>query len=71
MKIDITSPDGNTLTALGHATRFMRQARLDATDIIALRAAVMTAKTAEEARSAITKATMGCIEFYDPREDDQ
>jgi thiamine monophosphate synthase len=71
MKIDITAPEGNTFAALGIATQFMRQARRDAADIVALRKAVMSAQSAKEARAAITEATFGSIEFYDPREDDQ
>lgn len=77
MRIDITSPDGNTLAALGIATNLMRQAHRDVADIVALRKAVMSAKSAKEARAAITEATFGCvefydgsIEFYDPSEDD-
>lgn len=69
MRIDITAPEGNTVAALGIATNLMRQARRDAAEIVALRKAVMGAKSAAEARDAITKATYGSIEFYDPRED--
>lgn len=70
MRIDITAPEGNTLTALGIATRLMRQAQRDAAEIVALRKAVMEANSAKDARAAITEATCGCIEFYDPREDE-
>lgn len=70
MRIDVTSPQGNTLAALGIATHLMRQAQRDAADIDALRNAVMSAKSAKEARAAITEATYGSIEFYDPRDED-
>ena len=70
MRIDITSPEGNTFVALGIATRLMREASRDKADIDALCHAVMGADSAKAAQDAITKATFDCIEFYDPREDD-
>jgi thiamine monophosphate synthase len=71
MRINLSAPEGNTFAALGIATRLMREARRDAAEIVALRKAVMSAKSPEEARAAITKATYGCIEFYEGEEDDQ
>lgn len=70
MRINLCSPEGNTLSALGIATRLMREARRDATEIVALRKAVLSAKSAVEARAAITQATFGCIEFYEGEEDE-
>lgn len=64
MRIDIASPDGNTFVALYHATRLMQAAHRKQTDIDALRLAVMGARSAVEARDAITAATFGCITFY-------
>jgi hypothetical protein len=68
MRIDVTGPEGNTLTALSIATRLMREASRDKADIDALRKAVMGAESAKAARAAITKATFDSITFYDPRE---
>ena len=70
MRINLSTPEGNTLAALGIATRLMREAQRDAADIVALRKAVMSAKSAVEARAAITQATYGCIEFYEGEEDE-
>lgn len=64
MRIDIASPDGNTLVALGYATRLMKAADRDKADITALVAAVWSASSAVEAREHITKATHGSITFY-------
>ena len=69
MRIDIASEDGNTLVALGYARRLMKQADRDPKDIVALTQAVFAARSAKEAREAITKATFDCITFYDSREE--
>src|SRR5690606_34445563 len=64
MKIDVSRPEGNTLTALGIATNLLRDAGRSKEDIEALTRAVFSAKSAKEARDAITEATYGSIEFY-------
>lgn len=71
MRIDITSQDGNTLAALGIATRMLKAVDAPKEEIDALRKAVFRAKSAEEARIEITLATNGAVEFYDPREDEE
>lgn len=71
MRIDVTAPEGNTLAALGIAVHLMREADRDKADIDALTAAVFRAKSPEEARQAITDATFGSIEFFDPRKDEE
>jgi hypothetical protein len=68
MEIDITSPDGNTLVALGHATRLLKAAGADKAEIDGLRKDVMGASSYSEARMLITTATNGAITFYDPDE---
>lgn len=68
MKIDVTSPEGNTLVALGIATRALRRTGASDDDIGKLRHDVMKAVSANEARALIEEATHGAIEFFDPRE---
>lgn len=69
MRIDITSPDGNTLVALSHATRLLKQVgRAD--DAKELTSKVF-ASDAKKARELITEYTNGSIEFFDPREGDE
>lgn len=68
MRIDLASPDGNTLVALGYATRLMKATDRDKADIDALRTAVMAARSAVEARDAITAATFGSITFYNSQQ---
>lgn len=70
MKIDVTSPNGNTVAALSIATRILRQVGADKEEIDALTREVMTAKSVEEARMLITTATNGAIEFFVPDEDE-
>ena len=70
MEIDVTSPEGNTLAALGIATRMMRKAGASSQVITALRMSVMGAPNPHAARRAITRATNGAITFVDPREED-
>jgi hypothetical protein len=70
MIIDLTAPEGNTLSALGIATRMLKAVDAPKEEIDALCKAVFAAKSPEEARAAITDATNGAITFHDPREDD-
>lgn len=70
MEIDITSSDGNTLTALGIASKIMRAAGRNRAEIDALRKEVFSAESPYAARDAITKATFGSVTFYDPRDRD-
>ena len=69
MQIDITKPEGNTLVALGTACSLLRATGYKQDYIAALRAAVLHANSAQEARAAITKATGGAITFFKPEED--
>ena len=62
MKIDVRSPDGNTIVALGHATRLLKQVDRKS-DADALVKAVFSAESAKTARDLITTATNGSIEF--------
>lgn len=50
MKIDVTSPEGNTLVALGIATRALRRAGASDDDIGKLRHDVMKAVSANDGR---------------------
>lgn len=68
MRIDITTPSGNTMAALGIAANFLKQCGRRA-EVAALRERVMSAKSVEEAREIITAATFGSIEFFDPDEE--
>lgn len=70
MEIDTRDPEGNTLTALGIATRLMKEAHRDRSEIDALIKSVMEADSAKQAREFITKATFGSITFYDPDDED-
>lgn len=70
MIIDLTSPEGKTFSALGIAMRMLKAVDASQEEIDALRKAVFSAKSPEEARAAITDATNGAITFRDPREDE-
>lgn len=62
MKIDVRSPEGDTLSALGIASRLLKEVgRKD--DVDKLVKAVFASGSAKEARDHITKATNGSIEF--------
>lgn len=69
MRIDVTSSDGNTLVALGYATRLLRQVG-NASAASELTAKVFAAGSPDEARQLITEYTNGSIEFFDPGEED-
>lgn len=69
MRIDITSSEGNTLVALGYATRLLKQ--VGRTDDAKELTSKVFASDAEGARALITEYTNGSIEFFDPREDDE
>ena len=68
MEIDISTPEGNTLTALGIATAMMRKAKRRQNDIDTLQKKVFNANSAKEARDEITKATYGAIIFVNSNE---
>jgi hypothetical protein len=70
MRIDVTGPEGNTLTALSLATRLLKKVDAPSEEIDRLRKAVMGADSAASARAIIEDATNGAITFYDPREGD-
>ncbi len=70
MRIDVTSPEGNTLTALGIATKLLKESGASKDAIVMLRRSVLGAKDHHSARRAITRATHGAIQFFDPREED-
>lgn len=70
MRIDITSPDGNTLAALGIATNLLKCSGASKDAIAILRQSVLGARDVHAARRAITRATKGGITFYDPREEE-
>lgn len=70
MKIDIRSPDGNTMAALGIATKLLKAVGAEEQKISSLRLAVFDANNAAEARLAIAAATNGAIEFYDSNEEE-
>ena len=65
LKIDIRSPQGNTLEALGLATTLMREAGAAQTEIDRLQTDVFNAQTAAQARKAIEAATREGIVFVD------
>jgi len=68
MRINIASQEGNTLVALGYATRLLKKVdRADAAK--ELTSKVFAAGSAKEARDLITEYTNGSIEFYG--EDDE
>lgn len=62
MKIDVRSPEGNTLVALGYATRLLKKVGRNE-DADKLVKAVFASGSAREARDHITTATNGSIEF--------
>ena len=62
MQIDVRSPEGNTLAALGIATRLLRKVGRNE-DADKLVKAVFASGSAKEARDHITTATNGSIEF--------
>ena len=47
--IDAPGPAGNIFAVLGTATGFLRQLRIDSTEIVALREAVMNSSSYDEA----------------------
>lgn len=64
MQIKLSSPEGNTLVALGIARRLLKQVDRKA-DADKLMKQVMDARSAKEARKLINKVTVGAIEFID------
>lgn len=68
MRIDIASPQGNTLFALGIATRLLKEAGATKERIDSLTREVFDARSAVEAREHITKATNGSITFYNSQQ---
>lgn len=64
MKINLSSPEGNTLVALGLARRILKEVDRKA-DADKLMKDVMDARSAKAARRLIAEATRGAIEFID------
>ena len=64
MQISLSSPEGNTMVALGIARRLLKQVDRKA-DADKLFKVVMDAESAKAARKAINEVTCGAIEFID------
>ena len=67
MRIDISTVEGNTTTALTIASRFLKEAGAAPGYILDMKRDVFNAQSAEAARRIIEERTGGGISFYNSR----